>query len=337
MSDGVIARDADVPDLAAQFDPDTADWVNTTTGRRLATGGLRLGRALRDPGVAVPAGILVLLVVACFAGPALFGVPNPTTGDLEQYLRPLGTPGHLLGTNQLGNDMLSRMLYGGRVSIEIGLAATAISLVVGVAVGAFCGYLGGAADAIVMRILDILFAFPNIVLAMAIAAYLGPSVVHTIAAISVFGIAGFGRLARAQTVKIRQLDYVVAARSGGASTWRIVTTHIVPGISGPLYDLRADHDRARHADRGGPVLPRARRPDPAAELGEPHLLRPELRRAGPAAAHHARGCPVRDDRIHQPARGRARAATRTGPGLTPIRCPPGANSRTEATRRQRGL
>jgi peptide/nickel transport system permease protein len=234
MSDGVIASDVSVPDLAAQFDPDTADWVNTTTGRRLASGGLRVGRALRDPGVAIPAGILVLLVLACFAGPALFGVPNPTTGNLEQYLRPLGTPGHLLGTNQLGNDMLSRMLYGGRVSIEIGLAATAISLVVGVAVGAFCGYLGGAADAIMMRILDILFAFPNIVLAMAIAAYLGPSVMHTIWAISVFGVAGFGRLARAQTVKIRQLDYVVAARSGGASTWRIVTTHIVPGISGPL-------------------------------------------------------------------------------------------------------
>lgn len=234
MSDGVIASDAGVPDLAAQVDPDTAAWVNTTAGRRLATGTRRFGRALRDPGVAVPAAILVLLVLACFAGPALFGVPDPTTGNLQQYLKPLGTPGHLLGTNQLGNDMLSRMLYGGRVSIEIGLAATAISLVIGVALGAFCGYLGGAADAIMMRILDILFAFPNIVLAMAMAAYLGPSVVHTIWAISVFGVAGFGRLARAQTVKIRQLDYVVAARSGGASTWRIVTTHIVPGISRPL-------------------------------------------------------------------------------------------------------
>jgi peptide/nickel transport system permease protein len=234
MSDGVIAGNAGVPDLAAEFDPDTAAWVSTTAGRRVRAGTSRFGRALRDPGVAVPAAILVLLVLACFAGPALLGVPSPTTGNLTQYLRPLGSPGHLLGTNQLGNDMLSRMLYGGRVSIEIGLAATAISLVAGVAIGAFCGYLGGAADAIMMRILDILFAFPNIVLAMAMAAYLGPSVVHTIWAISVFGVAGFGRLARAQTVKIRQLDYVVAARSGGASTWRIVTTHIVPGISGPL-------------------------------------------------------------------------------------------------------
>jgi peptide/nickel transport system permease protein len=234
MSDGVIAGNAGVPDLAAEFDPDTAAWVNTTAGRRARAETSRFGRALRDPGVAVPAAVLVLLVLACFAGPALFGVPDPTTGDLTQYLRPLGSPGHLLGTNQLGNDMLSRMLYGGRVSIEIGLAATAISLVAGVAIGAFCGYRGGAADAIMMRVLDILFAFPNIVLAMAMAAYLGPSVVHTIWAISVFGVAGFGRLARAQTVKIRQLDYVVAARAGGASTGRIVTTHIVPGISGPL-------------------------------------------------------------------------------------------------------
>jgi peptide/nickel transport system permease protein len=234
MSDSILANGRSVTGPPPQFDAATADWIATSAGRRLRTRALRLRRALRDPGVAVPAGILVLIVIACFAGPAVFAVPSPTVGNLQQYLLPLGSPGHLLGTNQLGNDMLSRMLYGGRVSIEIGLAATAVSLVIGVALGAFCGYLGGAADVIMMRVLDILFAFPNIVLAMAIAAYLGPSVIHTIWAISAFGVAGFGRLARAQTVKIRQLDYVVAARSGGASTWRIVTTHIIPGISGPL-------------------------------------------------------------------------------------------------------
>ncbi|MGH3165267.1 MAG: ABC transporter permease, partial [Trebonia sp.] len=234
MSDGVLTGGRSGTGLPPQFDAATTDWIATSAGRRVRTGTLSLGRALRDPGVLIPAGILVLIVLACFAGPALFGVPNPTVGNLTQYLLPLGSPGHLLGTNQLGNDMLSRMLYGGRVSIEIGLAATAVSLVIGVLLGAFCGYLGGAADAIMMRILDILFAFPNIVLAMAIAAYLGPSVIHTIWAISAFAVAGFGRLARAQTVKIRQLDYVVAARSGGASTWRIVTSHIIPGISGPL-------------------------------------------------------------------------------------------------------
>jgi peptide/nickel transport system permease protein len=234
MSDGVLTGGRSGTELPPQFDAATADWIATSAGRRLRAGTLRFGRALRDPGVAIPAGILVLIVLACFAGPALFAVPSPTVGNLTQYLLPLGSPGHLLGTNQLGNDMLSRMLYGGRVSIEIGLAATAVSLVIGVLLGAFCGYLGGAADMIMMRVLDILFAFPNIVLAMAIAAYLGPSVIHTIWAISAFAVAGFGRLARAQTVKIRQLDYVVAARAGGASTWRIVTSHIIPGISGPL-------------------------------------------------------------------------------------------------------
>ncbi|HEY6495907.1 MAG TPA: ABC transporter permease [Trebonia sp.] len=234
MSDGVLTGGRSGTELPPQFDAATAAWIATSARRRLRTGTLRFGRALRDPGVVIPAGLLILIVLACFAGPALFGAPSPTVGNLTQYLLPLGSPGHLLGTNQLGNDMLSRMLYGGRVSIEIGLAATAVSLVIGVLLGAFCGYLGGAADMIMMRILDILFAFPNIVLAMAIAAYLGPSVIHTIWAISAFAVAGFGRLARAQTVKIRQLDYVVAARSGGASTWRIVTSHIIPGISGPL-------------------------------------------------------------------------------------------------------
>jgi peptide/nickel transport system permease protein len=124
MSDGVVrggavANGSGTADLAPQLDAATVGWINITPGRRLRSGTLRLGRALRDPAVAIPAAILVLLILACFAGPALLGVPSPTVGNLQQYLLPLGSPGHLLGTNQLGNDMLSRMLYGGRVSIEL--------------------------------------------------------------------------------------------------------------------------------------------------------------------------------------------------------------------------
>ena len=112
-----------------------------------------------------------------------------------------------------------------------------------------------------------------------------------------FGVSGFGRLAWAQTVKIRQLDFVVAARSGGASTWRIVTTHIVPNVSGPLLTYALFTVGHAMLIEAGLSYLGLGVPDPPAELGQPHLVGPELRRPGPAAADHARGRPVRDDRI----------------------------------------
>jgi len=194
----------------------------------------RFVRAFRDPSVLVPAVILFLVVFFCFAGPPIFGLPNPNQGNFKDDLLPVGSPGHLLGTNQFGNDMLSRLLHGGQVSLFVGIGSTAIGFAIGVILGTLAGFYGGVVDAMLMRIFDVLFAFPGLILALGIAAFLGPSVVHTIWAISFFSLAAFGRLARGQTVRVRNHDYVVAARSSGASAPSIVFGHIIPNVMPPL-------------------------------------------------------------------------------------------------------
>jgi peptide/nickel transport system permease protein len=189
-------------------------------------------RRFRKPAVLIPGVILLLIVLVCFFGPAVFNLPPASTGNLANYLLPIGSPGHLLGTNTFGNDMLAQLLVGGRISITISAAATALGLVIGSTIGMVAGYYEGIVGGVLMRVLDVIFAFPDVVLAIAIAAYLGPSVTNTIWAIGFFGIAGFGRVARAQTLRVTHQDYVVAARSSGASTLRILLTHIWPNIAG---------------------------------------------------------------------------------------------------------
>jgi peptide/nickel transport system permease protein len=176
--------------------------------------------------------ILLVVVLACFFGPTVFNLPPASTGNLANYLLPIGSPGHLLGTNTFGNDMLAQLLVGGRVSITVAAAATALGLVVGSLMGMIAGYYEGIVGGVLMRILDVIFAFPDIVLAIAIAAYLGPSMTNAIWAIGFFGIAGFGRIARAQTLRVTHQDFVVAARSSGSSALRILVTHIWPNIAG---------------------------------------------------------------------------------------------------------
>jgi peptide/nickel transport system permease protein len=194
----------------------------------------RRSRTFRQTAVLVPTVILAVIVVACLLGPTLFGLPAPATGNLSDHLLPLGSPHHLLGTNVLGNDMVSQLLAGGRISLAIGVGATALGLVFGVAIGMTAGYYQGVIGATLMRLVDVIYAFPSIILALAIAAYLDPSVLHTTWAIGFFSIAGFARVARAQTLRLRSLDYIVAARAGGSSPWRIMIGHIWPNISGTV-------------------------------------------------------------------------------------------------------
>jgi peptide/nickel transport system permease protein len=202
----------------------------------LSEGRARLfGRALRryrKLGIVVPSALLVIVVLLCYLGPTVFGLPSPTSGKLTDSLLPIGSPGHLLGTNSFGNDMLSQLLVGGQNTITISVAATAIGFVIGSLIGMVAGYFEGVVGAVLMRVLDVIFAFPDIILAILIAAYLGPSTTNAIWAIGFFSIAGFGRIARAQTLRVTHLDYVVAARSSGSSRLRILLTHVWPNISG---------------------------------------------------------------------------------------------------------
>jgi peptide/nickel transport system permease protein len=194
----------------------------------------RFVHALRDPAVYLPGGVLVFIVLACFFAPLIFSMPSPNGGNLSQPDLPLFSPGHLLGTNGLGNDTLSRVLHGGQVSITVGLGATGIGLVVGSILGMTAGYFGGLIEATVMRILDTLLSFPSLILALAIADFLGPTEFHTILAVSFYGIVVYARLARSQTIRVRTRDYVIAARSGGVRSRRIIFGHILPNVMPPL-------------------------------------------------------------------------------------------------------
>jgi peptide/nickel transport system permease protein len=194
------------------------------------------GRAARARGrmrsleIAVPAAVLLLLLFFCFAWPVIYPVPKPVGGSILNASLPLWSPGHILGTDPVGNDIMSRILYGGRVSFEVGAATQAIGLVIGGFVGMVAGYRGGAADMLVMRVLDVFIAFPSLVLVLAIADSLGPSEMHVIWALSAFSIPAFARVARAETLRLRDQPFVVAARLSSARTWRILFGHILPNM-----------------------------------------------------------------------------------------------------------
>ena len=218
-----------------------AAWIEGSREPRFRSGARAALRVVATPSVAIPGAVFLLAVLACFLGPALFNIPGPNGGAITDTLKPLGSPGHLLGTNQIGNDELSRLLFGGRVSIIVGISATAISLIVGSLLGMSACYFGGFYEKVIMRLFDTLLAFPSLILAMTIADYLGPALQNTILAISMFGISQFGRLAWSQTLRVRSRDFVVAPRADGARGRRIIGGHILPNVIPPLLGLALFH------------------------------------------------------------------------------------------------
>jgi peptide/nickel transport system permease protein len=189
----------------------------------------------------IPATVLVLITLACYLGPWLSSVPDPLVGELRDANQPLFSPGHLLGTDTIGRDVLSRILHGGRLSLEVAVLTNVLGLVVGGALGVFAGFRRGRFDAITMRALDVLLAFPGLVLSIVIASYLGPSKQNVIFAISFFSIPAFARLARAATLKLREQVYVVAAGLSGQRDTRIILRHIVPNVAPQLLTYSLLH------------------------------------------------------------------------------------------------
>jgi peptide/nickel transport system permease protein len=191
------------------------------------------GRA-RNLRIWLPAGFLILLAAACFLWPLVYPVPKPIGGSILNSGLPPLSPGHIFGTDPVGNDILSRILHGGQVSFEVGFSVTAIGLAVGGPLGMAAGYWGSAADTVIMRVLDILIAFPALVLALVIAEGLGPSELHVIWALSFFGMPVFGRVARGATVALRERTFMLAARLSGTRGWRVILRHVVPNIAPQL-------------------------------------------------------------------------------------------------------
>jgi peptide/nickel transport system permease protein len=170
------------------------------------------------------------MVVLCFLGPTVLGLPAPNDGDILESNLPMFSPGHPFGTDQVGNDELSRLLHGGQASLEIAVAVNLLGLLIGGTLGALAAYWGGRVDPIIMRVLDVLIAFPSLVLALAIAQSLGPSKTNTIFALAFFSVAAFARIARAATLQLREQTFMTAARLSGTPAWRTLARHIAPNI-----------------------------------------------------------------------------------------------------------
>ena len=177
-------------------------------------------------------GILSLIGTAALCTPVLAPY-SPTQQSLEQDLLPHSQE-HLLGTDKLGRDVLSRLLYGSRISILVGVSSVSISLVVGFLIGALAGYFGGWVDEILMRLVDILMAFPGILLAIALTAILGPGLNHVVLALCLIGWTSYARLTRAEILVLREKDFIQAAHALGGRPARIVLRHLLPSLFSPL-------------------------------------------------------------------------------------------------------
>lgn len=188
-------------------------------------------RFFRDPGTILGSALAIVLISLALITPWITG--DPLKQDTKQRLQAPGAA-HWLGTDQLGRDVMSRVLYGARISLRVGLVVTAISLVVGAVVGLVAGLLGGLWDDILMRTTDIFLAFPGLILAMAISAALGPNLTNVMIAVAAVSWPGYARLLRAQVLAVKNLEFVDAARSLGASTPRIAWQHLLPNSIAPL-------------------------------------------------------------------------------------------------------
>lgn len=174
---------------------------------------------------------------------ALLAILSPLFAPYDPYAIETSTRGaapslaHPFGIDEVGRDMLSRVIYGSRVAMIVGLSATGISLVIGVMVGAIAGYFGGFVDALLMRIVDALTAFPLLVLLIAMAAALGPSLRNVVLIIGITVWGQYARVVRAEVLSLREREFVTAARTVGASDRRIIVRHILPNVLGPIIVL----------------------------------------------------------------------------------------------------
>lgn len=183
-------------------------------------------------GGAAAAGVLAVFVVAAVFAPWLAPYPFDAL-QLDQGLSG-PTAAHWLGQDKLGRDVLSRLIWGARVSLLVGVVTVTVAAVIGTVFGALTGYLGGWADQVGTRVIDIFLAFPGILLAIALTAVLGPNLRNVIIALCAFGWVSFARLVRGQILSLREREYVQAAKSIGASPWRIFVKHLLPGVAAPL-------------------------------------------------------------------------------------------------------
>ncbi|UZN51631.1 ABC transporter permease [Cupriavidus cauae] len=196
----------------------------TTVGRRLLRNRLAMGAAL----------ILLALILVAILAPWLMPA-DPYASSILKRLKPIGTEGYPLGTDELGRDMLSRLILGARLSLFMGITPVLIAFVLGSALGIVAGYAGGWTNTAIMRVVDIFYAFPSVLLAIALSGTLGAGVGNALLSLTIVFVPQIARVAESVTTQVRHREFVDAARASGASALTIVRAHVLNNVLGPIF------------------------------------------------------------------------------------------------------
>ena len=190
-------------------------------------------RLSQDRATLVAGALLLLIALSALLAPGI-APHDPSAGSIRLRLAAVGTPSHVLGTDEQGRDMLSRLLWGGRMTLVAGLTPVVVAFLAGTVLGVLAGYAGGLANTLVMRTMDVFYAFPAVLLAIAISGALGPGLPNTLISLSIVFIPRVVRVAESATVQVKGLEYVAAAKASGASVWQILRHHLLANILGPV-------------------------------------------------------------------------------------------------------
>jgi len=182
----------------------------------------------------ISAGVVLLIVAAALFAPWI-APADPFKASMLKRLLPVGSEGYLLGTDELGRDMLTRLMYGARLSLLMGVLPVIFAFVMGTSIGLFAGYVGGRTNMLIMRVLDIFYAFPSVLLAVAISGALGPGMSNSLIALTLVFVPQVVRVAESVTTQVRQLDYLEAARMSGAGTFQIIRIQVLGNVLGPVF------------------------------------------------------------------------------------------------------
>lgn len=216
----VTVNPSKVPELV--FERSAGYWENVA--RRL----------LRDPVAMGAAMVILALIIMGIFGPWL-APEDPYQSSIMKRLRPIGFEGHPLGTDELGRDMLSRLIVGARLSLFMGITPVIFAFVIGSVIGIIAGYAGGWINSVIMRTIDVFYAFPSVLLAIALSGVLGAGITNSLISLTLVFIAPIARVAESVTTQIRSRDFVEAARASGANALTIVRVHVLGNVLGPIF------------------------------------------------------------------------------------------------------
>lgn len=222
MSELPLTAAADAALQAAPATKACGYWA--TVGRRIARDKVSMACAL----------VLLLIFLSAILAPWL-GLEDPYKGSMIRRLRHIGTTGYPLGTDELGRDMLARLIYGGRLSLVIGILPVILAFCIGTSLGLVAGYVGGKLNTAIMRTIDVFYAFPSVLLAIAISGALGAGILNSIVSLTVVFVPQITRVGESVTTGVRNMDFVEAARASGAGPFTIMRVHILGNVLGAIF------------------------------------------------------------------------------------------------------